>query len=398
MPARPSLIEIQRDWNDLVPQAQARGIRAKLWKVPPHNREYGLYRLAALRRQLGIEVPGEPVQVSRELSHREIQEEWNRLVPAALAAGLRAAIWTNPAPSAFRGMRRLNWLRSQLGISGAMIAQDGSTVSVIADADFGNFTFGVELEFFLPFNMTRAALAAAINAAGVRCVEEIYNHQLRDHWKLTTDGSLGDYARGTEIVSPVLKGPEGFAAVRKVCKVLTDKGCTVRRNCGLHVHIGVRSQPVSFFRNLAKLYRRYEATIDSVLSPTRRGAYGGGGYCRSASHLTEAALDGATTLPALLHVLAPRGQADRYYKLNFMSYYRHGTVEFRHHQGTVEAVKTENWIKFCLRMAVAAQGEIAPDAPDSLDGLLDVLKAEQTERGYFAARQAQFAARPTRRV
>ena len=40
----------------------------------------------------------------------------------------------------------------------------------------------------------------------------------------------------------------------------------------------------------------------------------------------------------------------RYFKLNVQSYWRHGTVEFRQHSGTVEFGKIRNWLLFCARL------------------------------------------------
>lgn len=40
----------------------------------------------------------------------------------------------------------------------------------------------------------------------------------------------------------------------------------------------------------------------------------------------------------------------RYFKLNSQSYWRHGTVEFRQHSGTIEFEKIKNWLFFCARL------------------------------------------------
>lgn len=36
----------------------------------------------------------------------------------------------------------------------------------------------------------------------------------------------------------------------------------------------------------------------------------------------------------------------RYFKVNLMSFQRHGTIEFRQHSGTVNATKIANWVRF----------------------------------------------------
>lgn len=40
----------------------------------------------------------------------------------------------------------------------------------------------------------------------------------------------------------------------------------------------------------------------------------------------------------------------RYYKINIEAYWRHKTVEFRHHSGTIEFEKISNWIQILNRL------------------------------------------------
>jgi hypothetical protein len=218
-----------------------------------------------------------------------------------------------------------------------------------------NNTYGIEIECYLPEGGTQAGAAAAITArlagAGI-CQVENYNHQVRGHWKIVTDGSLGDYIRGMEVVSPILTGQEGLDAITKVMDAMADYGCTVSKKCGLHIHVGVAGQPIGFFRSLTKLYGGFERVIDAFIPPSRRGSTNG--YCRSVTHLDAAQIDRADSLDDLIRLMRRAGDA-RNYKLNLTAYRRHTTVEFRHHTGTVDARKATAWAKLCLRMVEAAK-------------------------------------------
>lgn len=209
-----------------------------------------------------------------------------------------------------------------------------------------DLTFGVEIECFLPKNKTRQALADHLTAAGTATATQFYGHHRCESWKIVTDGSLGDYDRGCELVSPVLSGVEGFAAVRVACDALVSFGCTVKRTCGLHVHVGVPTTEVGFFKKLIGLYAQYEPVIDTLVSPSRRD----NSYCRSVG--SNPRVNGARTLETLR---AAYGH-NRYRKLNLEAYWRHGTVEFRQHQGTVEGEKVVYWASFCIKMVAAACG------------------------------------------
>jgi len=264
------------------------------------------------------------------------------------------------------------------------------------EPDLEGYTFGVELECFLPEGTSRMRMASILTSAGIPAFDESYNHNRRDHWKLTTDGSLGDYRRGTEIVSPILRGRDGLAQLRKVCKTLDENGVTVRRSCGMHVHVGANNQPVPFFRRLLKFYSHYVPAIDSVTSRSRRG--NGNTYCRSTRQALQfdnryapgagERFENATTLQALSTEYSHR---NRFFKVNLESYWRHGTVEFRQHQGTISADKAEHWVKMLLRMFDAVAKEIEPGNDDSLEALLEKLNTPANEVAFMNRRVAVLA-------
>ena len=234
-----------------------------------------------------------------------------------------------------------------------------------------DFTFGIEIECYLPEGGSAATAAQAIEARGVACAAEHYNHQLRDHWKIVTDGSLGDYARGIEVVSPILRGVESLDMVRRVMGALDDYGCTVSVRCGLHVHVGAGTDAdLAFFRGLFKLYAHFEPVIDRFMPPSRRQS--ANMYCRSMTNVALSDVDRAASLDALLNLTTRQAQVQRYHKLNLAAYRVHRTVEFRQHSGTLDAAKAANWIALCLAM-------------------VDAAKAGRTITGTIAARQMNTA-------
>jgi hypothetical protein len=219
-------------------------------------------------------------------------------------------------------------------------------------------TFGTEFECFIPQGTTQPMLAAAINARldGIAiCAVEGYNHHSRPHWKIVTDGSLGDYSRGVEVVSPVLQGEDGIAQMRLVCDALTDFGCTVNQSAGFHVHVGAAGEGLGFFKKLVRLYQTYERVIDGMMPASRRASTNS--YSRSLQGASPSAINAATSLSQLANVIqmASRASADRYHKVNITAFSRHSTVEFRQHSGTVDATKAENWVRLCLKMVAAAK-------------------------------------------
>jgi hypothetical protein len=315
---------------------------------------------------------------------RDRQAEWNALVPLAHQHGIRVRPHSALPESIAYIDRRLEWLKAQLG---------SSTTPLVSD-----FTFGVEMECIMPRTMTRSKLAELVTAAGVPCHDEGYNHRTGGHWKIVTDNSLGDYTFGCEIVSPALSGEGGLEQLRKVCKVLTARRCKINSRCGFHVHIGAQGRPVSFFKNLVLAYTFFQDSIDTIMPVSRRAS--NNSFC-SPIAVNRAALTRARTVNQVAkacgqHDTAANARSHaRYRKLNLQSFWQHGTVEFRHHSGTVEAPKAENWVRLCLKLAaVAAQATaFAPSTDNTLYGLLTLVGATEAETAYFFSRVQAFAQR-----
>lgn len=317
---------------------------------------------------------------------RTLQAEWNELVPQAQARGIRRVRALNAPLETIEYRRtKLEWLRQQLGSS----------------TDLSSLTFGVEIEFVFPRGLSLGMIAREINGAGVGCEQEIYNHSNRTHWKVVTDASVdASGSAGGEVVSPVLRGEEGFRQLRIVCQVLTRLRCKVNKRCGFHVHVGARGQTVDFFKNLVVAYSAAEQHIDSFMAPSRRGT--ANGYCQPVRHnpMLMAAAQNVDQVVAAAYQSGRSESArgsNRYRKLNLMSFWQHGTVEFRQHQGTVESQKAENWVRFCLRMCLmAAEGPKTEFA--SVDALMTEVKATPAEKNYFVGRVAFFANRAAETV
>lgn len=229
-----------------------------------------------------------------------------------------------------------------------------------------DLSFGLEFECYLPEGATAAQLASAVNARigpTHSCQAQNYNHSRTSVWKIVTDGSLGDWQRGVELVSPVLRGQAGIEIAMKALRALSDFGCTVNKKCGFHVHVGAADArgpgemdyPIAFMRNLIRLYSAFEPAIDSIMPPSRRGS--ANTYCRSITAVSAAALNAATSFAQLTRVAAPGSSGDgaRFYKVNLVAYNRHKTVEFRQHSGTLDEAKARYWIIMCLRMVAAAR-------------------------------------------
>jgi hypothetical protein len=208
-----------------------------------------------------------------------------------------------------------------------------------------NRSFGIELE---TYGVTRDRLITAFANEGITLVGEEYNHSTRSHWKIVRDGSIqGD--NGNEIVSPVLFGLDGINQIKKVTIALNKAGAKVNNSCGFHVHFGITDLTIDNIKNLAKSHIEIESSFDSIVPSSRRK--NNNSYCKSLTSIATnktlaiSKINAANTINEFVSVMS-----NRYVKMNFQSYTRQGTVEFRQHSGTTTFSKIKNWILICARI------------------------------------------------
>ena len=208
-----------------------------------------------------------------------------------------------------------------------------------------NRSFGIELE---TYGASRDRLIQEFRTAGLTLVSESYNHDTRNYWKVVTDASItgGD---GNEIVSPVLYGIEGIEQIKKACIALNRAGAQINNSCGFHVHFGISDLSLDNIKNLAKNHIEMENSFDSIVPASRR--LNNNTYCKSLTSIAStktlaiSKMDAATSIREFVSIFTTR-----YVKMNFQSYTRQGTVEFRQHSGTTTFSKIKNWILICARL------------------------------------------------
>jgi len=233
-----------------------------------------------------------------------------------------------------------------------------------------NRPFGIEIEALAS---TVDRMVESVRAAGVPVMRETYNHATRPHWKIVSDASVsGPGFEGFELVSPPTNDLDEVA---RVCSGLAHADVRVNRTCGLHVHFDARDLLPAQWARLIKLWVRYEDAIDSVMPPSRRAS--ANRYCKSVrervarhARTTRGRVDGS--VEELFSVIDAssatrdtigRGlfESDRYYKVNFQSWWKHGTIEFRQHSGTCSGTKIVTWIRLVEAvLAFAASSQAIP--------------------------------------
>ncbi len=227
-----------------------------------------------------------------------------------------------------------------------------------------NRTFGVEIELK---GLYEAAAVEALRGAGIEAEDIGYTHRRESFWKVLHDGSLNGVS--CEVVSPVLTGEEGISELRKAVRALVQAGARVDRECGLHVHVGAADLRPSDVVTVVSRYAQFESMIDSWMPPSRRG--NSNMYCRSMVGILPRIQNRSftSTRDVAMALAGYDGDSSRYTKVNTQALYRHETIEFRQHSGTVNVDKIENWVRFVLHFVETsrqiAQANESNEASDS---------------------------------
>ncbi len=223
--------------------------------------------------------------------------------------------------------------------------------------------FGVEVEF-LSENHSQATVVQYVNSYLAEhdadfSMEYAYYSDTSNTWRIKSDSSVsGGGCWGLELVTPVLHGTRDFERLMLVLDALNNiSGISVNRTCGLHVHVGVENWEVSNFKNLVKRYAKFERALDSVMPNSRRR--NNGSYCESNFLHYKPLKDIYKDIDRqrTIRNLTDECGHSRYTKLNLQSFWKHGTVEFRHHSGTTNPEKISNWLKVCLAMCEAGDAK-----------------------------------------
>lgn len=182
--------------------------------------------------------------------------------------------------------------------------------------------FGIEIE---AYNASSTAVLRAVRRQFIDCFSESYNHTTRPHWKIVSDSSISGQ-NPFELVSPILEGEEGLKEVKKVCKALKEVNAKVNSSCGLHVHINASDFTITTWKHLLVNYARLEKIIDRFMPQSRRDNR----YCRGFSEIRdfENRIMAAESVDDIRSILQTR-----YRKINADAYVRHGSIEFRRHDG-----------------------------------------------------------------
>lgn len=226
--------------------------------------------------------------------------------------------------------------------------------------------------------------------------------------RVVSDGSLPH--TGYEINTAPARGTKFKREIVEICAALKNAKASVDRSCGLHIHVDARDITYLQLKRVIRVFIECENDVFSMIAPFRSRS----GFCDKVGKnvwLKELA-NNKLTLREFRNELVEefyggdldyakedKGHDNRYWAMNIHSWFYRGTLEFRCHQGSVNAKKIVNWGRICEAIinfgAEHTEEELNIHFKDNKEPLASILSP--TLKQHFLDRREEFNTRKLER-
>ena len=162
---------------------------------------------------------------------------------------------------------------------------------------------------------------------------------------------------GKEFVSPILRGDNGFAAIRDFCDIADEKGWDVNSSCGLHIHLDISEDSSEECLRIAYAYRKTYTLWKKFVTSNR----GDNSMCGSPQYTCD-------DIRASEHIEDFAESRDRFEFVNWRAYLRHGSFEVRLYGGSLNAREICNWVAIHARFMDAVKSMTYDELDEKLGG------------------------------
>jgi len=181
------------------------------------------------------------------------------------------------------------------------------------------------------------------------------NFEITKNWRIVSDGSIhpsGEDDIGKEFVTRGgMSGDELYLSINNMTSILQREGWYVNKSCGLHVHVDARdlnARELAYILMVAKLC---EPVIYKMMPQSRDSSRWARRIPMSLEkinriHDEDDFIDSWYRSHGTSPSMEKYNDA-RYCGFNMHSRIIHGSIEFRHHSGTLNPSKIINWIEIC---------------------------------------------------
>lgn len=181
---------------------------------------------------------------------------------------------------------------------------------------------GVEIEFF---GMSRSIARERINMVFPSAA-------------IGNDLSIRNNGSGDQIEARLaLVTVDDIPKIKRMLTDLVARGAAVNDSCGLHIHANMFGYPTQL---VSRLLKKFSVDEDFII------AMAGTSQNRLGRHTKPLTKDSTYDLLSCKKLKGTADIGDRYRTLNVCSLFKHGTVEYRLFNGTLDGEVMSKWIQF----------------------------------------------------
>lgn len=239
--------------------------------------------------------------------------------------------------------------------------------------------FGMEFEFSslrTDINAMRNHLVAAVsNIDPIHCVSDV-GVELSRTWSIKNEHC------GMEITTPVFEASQAsFDIVHNVLDYLRRQlrgTTTIRRDCGMHVHIDVQDFTAEQIKMLCRVFYTFEGTLLSLQPNSRRDNC----YCTRLNNNSRDWLNHINPDGHSQHLNSHTGFIYRNSSgLSFKRFQERGTIEVRYAAGTIRGIKAVGWLRTIMMLVEISKlldPRIEMAITENIDDLKDFIREHNT--------------------
>ena len=219
------------------------------------------------------------------------------------------------------------------------------------------------------FSKTKSKRHAGIE---IECIHDWGRLDVPMGWRIVSDTSISDEEYGAEyVMSRPLNGDKLLNKIERITSFINSTGGFVDESCGLHIHINGLDMKLREMKNCLAIGKSMETWIYDMFPPSRKKSR----YSKPLPDFDVKELMGISTYSEFVkfwyHTISDteistgKYNNSRYRGFNVHSRFINGTIEFRHHHGTLNLISIEQWLKLCMAV-VDTSFEMSKDSKEIL--------------------------------
>ena len=189
----------------------------------------------------------------------------------------------------------------------------------------------------------------------IECIHDWGRLSIPDGWRIVSDTSISDEDLGAEyVMTRPLNGNRLLEKVEELTGFIDNTGGYVDKSCGLHVHINGLDMELEQMKNCLAIGKSMETWIYDMLPADRKYSR----YSKPLPDFDVKELMNVSTYNEFVRfwyhnlsnteISTGKYNESRYRGFNVHSRFINGTIEFRHHHGTLDFINIEQWINLCM--------------------------------------------------